>query len=86
MVLFDILITIVAPNGWFLMRAQIKDKGKAIKVRRPVIIVGYDPRWPTICSKEKDRILSVVGNKVVAIEHVGSHNELFALSPSFRFK
>jgi len=70
--LFNILITIVAPNGWLLARAQIKDKEKAIKVRRPVIIVDYDPRWPTIYSKEKDRILSVVGNKVAAIEHVGS--------------
>lgn len=70
--LFDILVTIVAPNGWFLVRAQIKDKGKTIKVRRSVIIVDYDPRWPTIYSKEKDRILGAVGNKVVAIEHVGS--------------
>jgi len=71
-VLFDILIMIAAPNGWFLVRARIKDKGKAIKLRRPVLIVDYDPRWPTIYSKEKDQILSVVGNKVVAIEHVGS--------------
>jgi GrpB-like predicted nucleotidyltransferase (UPF0157 family)/predicted RNA-binding protein associated with RNAse of E/G family len=71
-VLFHILITIVAPNGCFLVRAQIKDKGKTIKVRHPVIIVDYDPRWPTIYSKEKDQIFCAVGDKVVAIEHVGS--------------
>ena len=70
--MFDILITIVSPNGWFLVRAQIKDKEKMIKVKRPVIIVDYDPRWPTIYSKEKDRILSVIGTRAVAIEHVGS--------------
>jgi GrpB-like predicted nucleotidyltransferase (UPF0157 family)/predicted RNA-binding protein associated with RNAse of E/G family len=71
-VLFDILIIVVAPDGWFLLKAQNKDKGKTINVRRPVVIVDYDPRWPTIYSREKDRILRVVGNKVVAMEHVGS--------------
>lgn len=71
-VLSDILVTIVAPNRWFLVKAQTKDKVKTIKVKRPVIIVAYDPRWPTIYSREKDQILGAVGNKVVAIEHVGS--------------
>jgi GrpB-like predicted nucleotidyltransferase (UPF0157 family)/predicted RNA-binding protein associated with RNAse of E/G family len=54
------------------MITQIKDKGKMMRMRHPVIILDYDPRWPTIYSKEKDQILSVVGNKVVAMEHVGS--------------
>jgi GrpB-like predicted nucleotidyltransferase (UPF0157 family)/protein associated with RNAse G/E len=41
-------------------------------VKRSVRIVDYDPRWPAIYAKERDRILGVVADKVVAIEHVGS--------------
>lgn len=42
------------------------------EMSRPVIIVGYDPQWPTIYEEEKRRILDVVGNKVLCIEHIGS--------------
>ena len=38
----------------------------------PVVIVDYDPQWPTLYEEERDRILAVVGDLVVAIEHVGS--------------
>ena len=38
----------------------------------PVIIVEYDPRWPTLYEEERERILRAVGDLVVAIEHVGS--------------
>lgn len=39
---------------------------------RPVRIVDYDPRWPILYEEEKRYILERVGNKVVAIEHIGS--------------
>jgi len=35
-------------------------------------VVDYDPRWPLIFEREKTKILGVIANKVVAIEHVGS--------------
>jgi len=38
----------------------------------PVIIVNYDPNWPTLYEKEKDHILEAIGHKVLAIEHMGS--------------
>ncbi len=41
-------------------------------MKHPVKIVDYDLRWPVIYAREKDRILNVIGDKVVAIEHVGS--------------
>jgi len=41
-------------------------------MKRPVIIVEYDPDWPNIYKKEKARILKVIGHKVLAIEHIGS--------------
>lgn len=39
---------------------------------RKIIIVDYDPRWPLIFEEEKRQILSVIGELVLAIEHVGS--------------
>lgn len=38
----------------------------------PVIIADYDPQWPLMYEQEKAKILSVTGDWVVAIEHVGS--------------
>jgi len=39
---------------------------------RPVIMVDYDPAWPILYEAEKQRILKAIGNKVLAIEHIGS--------------
>jgi len=38
----------------------------------PVIISDYNPQWPILYEEEKSRILSVIGDKVVTIEHIGS--------------
>ncbi len=38
----------------------------------PVAVVDYDPQWPIVYKKEKVEILRVIGDKVVAIEHIGS--------------
>ncbi|MBN1954768.1 MAG: GrpB family protein [Anaerolineae bacterium] len=39
---------------------------------RPVVIVDYDPQWPIRYEEEKLRILKVIGDKVIDIQHVGS--------------
>jgi len=39
---------------------------------RPVTIVDYDPMWPTLYEKEKMKISEALGNKALAIEHIGS--------------
>jgi GrpB-like predicted nucleotidyltransferase (UPF0157 family) len=36
------------------------------------MLVDYDPQWPAAYAAEKQRILSVLGNLVVGIEHYGS--------------
>ena len=36
------------------------------------IVVSYDPRWPEMYAEEKRKILEVIGENVVAIEHIGS--------------
>jgi GrpB-like predicted nucleotidyltransferase (UPF0157 family)/tRNA(Arg) A34 adenosine deaminase TadA len=41
-------------------------------MQQPVVIVGYDPDWPAVYTQERARILDAVGDKLVAIEHVGS--------------
>jgi len=40
--------------------------------KSPVKIVGYDVRWPLIYAEERDRIQRATGDRLVAIEHVGS--------------
>ncbi len=37
-----------------------------------VVLVDYDPAWPVLFAREKDRIRSVLGAKALAIDHVGS--------------
>lgn len=37
-----------------------------------IVIAEYDPRWPLLFQEERDRILSVIGEWVDAVEHVGS--------------
>lgn len=39
---------------------------------KPVVIMNYDPNWPRMFEDERVRILAVLGDKVVAIEHIGS--------------
>jgi GrpB-like predicted nucleotidyltransferase (UPF0157 family) len=41
-------------------------------VNRPVVLVGYDPRWPADFEREADRIRGALGERAARIEHVGS--------------
>ena len=37
-----------------------------------VVLVDYDPAWPVLFAREKDRVRSALGPKALSIEHVGS--------------
>ncbi len=37
-----------------------------------VVVVDYDSQWPIVYKKEKAEIIRAIGDKVVAIEHIGS--------------
>ena len=39
---------------------------------RPIEIVEYDPEWPRLYAREEQRIRSILGDRVVRIEHAGS--------------
>ena len=41
-------------------------------MRAPLVIVGYDTRWPRFYDEEKTNILRVIRPMVTAIEHIGS--------------
>ena len=41
-------------------------------MRRSIVIDDYNSQWPVLYEEEKARLLRTIGNKVVAIEHVGS--------------
>lgn len=38
----------------------------------PIVIVKYDPRWPAMFERERERIRSALGVRAVAIKHIGS--------------
>ncbi len=38
----------------------------------PIIIYDYNPQWPDMYETERRRICDVIGNKILAIEHIGS--------------
>ena len=52
------------------MAEQRKTKRK--KATRPVEIYDYDKEWPLKFAKEKANIMSVIGPRIVAVEHIGS--------------
>jgi GrpB-like predicted nucleotidyltransferase (UPF0157 family) len=42
------------------------------EVSKPIIISPYDPRWPVRYQREEARIRAALGERAMAIEHVGS--------------
>ena len=39
---------------------------------RPILFVEYDPEWPALFEREEARIRSILGDRVVRLEHTGS--------------
>ncbi len=50
--------------------------GKPVPQYVPVIIDDYDPRWPQLYEREAERVRSVLGERVLLLEHVGSTSVL----------
>lgn len=38
----------------------------------PIVIADYDPQWPRLFARERDRIRAALGERVLRLEHVGS--------------
>jgi GrpB-like predicted nucleotidyltransferase (UPF0157 family) len=46
--------------------------GNVQLLTKPIEIHEYDPEWPRLYAREEERIRSVLGDRVVRIEHAGS--------------
>jgi GrpB-like predicted nucleotidyltransferase (UPF0157 family) len=46
--------------------------GEPRTLDRPIEIREYDPEWPLLYEREEERIRSILGERVVRIEHAGS--------------
>jgi GrpB-like predicted nucleotidyltransferase (UPF0157 family) len=46
--------------------------GGAQPLSKPIEIREYDPEWPVLYAREEKRIRSILGERVVRIEHAGS--------------
>jgi GrpB-like predicted nucleotidyltransferase (UPF0157 family) len=46
--------------------------GELKPLTEPIAFVEYDPAWPVLYAREEARILSVLGDRVLRIEHTGS--------------
>ena len=42
------------------------------KLDGPVTLASYNPEWPRLYEREADRIRSVLGDRVLLLEHIGS--------------
>lgn len=42
------------------------------KLTAPITLVEYDPAWPDLFAREEARIRSILGERVVRLEHTGS--------------
>jgi GrpB-like predicted nucleotidyltransferase (UPF0157 family) len=46
--------------------------GELVPLAGPIQIVDYDPEWPRLFERESERVRSVLGDRVLLLEHVGS--------------
>ena len=46
--------------------------GARRRVDGPIVLADYDPSWPDLYSREATRIRTVLGRRVLLLEHVGS--------------
>jgi GrpB-like predicted nucleotidyltransferase (UPF0157 family) len=46
--------------------------GELRRVDGPIVLADYDPGWPVLFEREATRIRAVLGDRVLALEHVGS--------------
>jgi GrpB-like predicted nucleotidyltransferase (UPF0157 family) len=46
--------------------------GPLIPLTGPIELVEYDPMWPQLFAREKERIQAALGDRILILEHVGS--------------
>ncbi len=46
--------------------------GEVKELNGSILLMEYDPRWPEQFRRERDRIRNVLGERALAVEHVGS--------------
>ncbi len=46
--------------------------GELHPLTEPILIADYDPAWPALFEREAERIRRALGDRVAALEHVGS--------------
>src|SRR5437764_2059647 len=51
---------------------QAAKVGELVRLSAPIQIVDYDPEWTLLYEREAERVQSVLGDRVLLIEHVGS--------------
>ncbi|HVQ91870.1 MAG TPA: GrpB family protein [Mycobacteriales bacterium] len=52
--------------------AEIWVGGAPPKLTAPIVVADYDPGWPALFAREEARIRSLLGERALLIEHVGS--------------
>jgi GrpB-like predicted nucleotidyltransferase (UPF0157 family) len=63
------------PGGWgpeqerYLREVRL---GEPRRLDGPVLLADYDPAWPGLYQREAARIRSMLGDRVLLLEHVGS--------------
>jgi GrpB-like predicted nucleotidyltransferase (UPF0157 family) len=60
------------PWGWRDGKRYFKRGGERRKMPIPIVIVDYNPQWPTMFEEEKARINNAIGDILVVLEHIGS--------------
>ena len=63
------------PGGWGPEQERYFREVRLGEPRRldgPVLLADYDPAWPGLYQREAARIRSVLGDRVLLLEHVGS--------------
>jgi GrpB-like predicted nucleotidyltransferase (UPF0157 family) len=58
--------------AWYDEHLDKLTVGGAQRLTQPIEIREYDPEWPRLYAREEARIRSVLGHRVVRLEHAGS--------------
>ena len=55
--------------------------GELIPYANKVVVVDYDPAWPSLFQREADRITASLGARALRVEHVGSTDKELKVYP-----
>jgi GrpB-like predicted nucleotidyltransferase (UPF0157 family) len=49
-----------------------QNMGVYSKFNRPILVVAYDPQWPILFEREKEKLMALPGSSLLMVEHMGS--------------